>query len=89
MREEEIEKHRGLIFKFLTGEISDVELAYLKAWLLKDTENRLIFNKENELWQETCTKTKLEYFKTDDGWNNISSRLGIGGNRYKSLVIIN
>ena len=34
----------------------------LKTWLEKDPANRLIFDKENELWQESEIKTKSGHF---------------------------
>jgi len=81
--------YKGLVIKFLAGEITESEIDVLKSCLDKNVENRCIFNQENELWQESGVKTKLEYFKTDEGWNNISSKLGFGENRYKSVLIIN
>jgi ferric-dicitrate binding protein FerR (iron transport regulator) len=80
---------KELVIKFLAGEITESEIDVLKSCLDKNVENRCIFNQENELWQESGVKTKLEYFKTDEGWNNISSKLGFGENRYKSVLIIN
>lgn len=81
-------EYQKLIIKFLVEEISDTEMILLKSWLKKDPENRLIFDKVNELWQETTIHTKLENFKTDLIWDNISSQLGIGKNKNKSIIVI-
>jgi transmembrane sensor len=79
--------YKELIIKFITKEITENEIDVLKSYLDKDAESRRIFNQENELWQESDAKTNLEYFKTDEGWYNISSKLGIGKNRFKSVII--
>ena len=81
--------NRALIIKFLAGEISDNEMDVLKAWLEKEPANRLIFDKENELWQESGIKTKSYNFKTDKAWSEISAQLGIGKTRIKHVVILN
>jgi len=80
---------KSLINKFLAGEITENEIDVLQSFLENNAENRRIFNQENELWQKSGVKTKLEYFKTDEGWNRISSKLGIGENKFKSVLIIN
>lgn len=79
---------RDLLIKFFAEEISDEELVLLKTWLDKDTENRKVFDQENELWQETSNKTKLEYFNTDIAWNDISNRLHLRRNNRKSVTVI-
>jgi transmembrane sensor len=80
---------KELVNKFLAGEISESEIVVLKSCLEKDAETRRIFDQGNEIWQESGVKTKLEYFKTDEGWNNISLKLGIGKKESKSVVILN
>ena len=81
-------EYHNLIIKFFAGEISDEEIAFLKSWLEKDVENRRIFDKENELWQETAYQSKPEHFKLDKGWFNISSRLGLGRKKIESVKVI-
>jgi len=81
--------YRALIIKFLAEEISDSEMDVLKVWLAKDTRNRRIFNESNELWHESGIKTKLDHFKTDKTWSDISTQLGIGKNRINHVVILN
>ncbi|MCX6327138.1 MAG: DUF4974 domain-containing protein [Bacteroidia bacterium] len=81
-------EYQNLITKFFAGEISDNEMILLRSWIEKDTENRRIFNEENELWQEAGVHTKLEHYKTDTAWINISSKLGIGKNNCKSVTIL-
>ncbi|MDO9340972.1 MAG: DUF4974 domain-containing protein [Bacteroidales bacterium] len=81
-------EYHNLIIKFFAGEISDNEMILLKAWLEQDPENRRIFNEENELWQQASVQTKLENYKTDTAWMNISSRLGLGKNNCKSVAIL-
>jgi len=78
-----------LSIKFLAGEISDEEMDLLKSNLENSPENRRIFDTKNELWRETSIKNKLEYFSEDDGWSKISSLLGIGKGRSKSILVIN
>jgi transmembrane sensor len=80
--------NRALIIKFLAGEISDYEMDVLKAWLENDPANKLIFDKENELWQESDIKTKLNSFKADKAWSEISGQLGIGKSRIPQVVIM-
>ncbi|MCE5345333.1 MAG: DUF4974 domain-containing protein [Bacteroidales bacterium] len=79
---------KKLVIKFLAGEITESEVEVLKSLLHKDAEYRRIFDQENEVWRETSDQIKLEYFNEDQGWNNISLRLGIGKNRNKPLFII-
>lgn len=81
-------EYNNLIIKFFAGEISQEEIAFLKSWLEKDPENRRIFDKENELWQETAFQLKPEHFKVDKGWFNISSRLGLGSRKIRSVTVI-
>jgi ferric-dicitrate binding protein FerR (iron transport regulator) len=81
--------NRTLINKFLAGEISDNEIDVLKAWLEKDPLNRSIFNEENEIWHVCALKTKLDHFKTDKAWADISTQLGLGKERIKHVVILN
>jgi ferric-dicitrate binding protein FerR (iron transport regulator) len=88
MKEEERVEYYNLIIKFFTGEISDSEMILLKSWLDRDPENRRIFNEENELWQVTSVQTKFENYKTHTAWINISSRLGLGKNNFKSFTIL-
>jgi ferric-dicitrate binding protein FerR (iron transport regulator) len=81
-------EHYSLIIKFFAGEISDSELIQLRSWLELDPENRRIFDKENELWQEASIQTKFENYKNDSAWLNISSKLGLGKNRVKSVTLL-
>lgn len=80
---------KELIIKFIAGEASDQETDVLKASLEKSAETRRLFDQENELWHESDVHAKLKYFKTEEGWNTISSKLGIKGERSKSIFIIN
>ena len=81
-------EHQSLITKFFAGEISDNEFIKLKSWLESNPENRRIFNEENELWQEASFHTKLENYKSDSAWMNISSRLGIGNSNPRSVTVL-
>ncbi|HEY5469452.1 MAG TPA: FecR domain-containing protein [Bacteroidales bacterium] len=81
-------EHHNLIIKFLAGEISDNEMILLKLWLEQDPQNRRIFNEENELWQEAGIHTKLENYKTDPAWINISSKLSLGKNNSRTYTIL-
>lgn len=80
--------YRARVIKFLAGEISDSEMDILKVWLKEDLANRRIFDEENELWQKSAIKTKLDHFKTAKAWLEISTQLGIGKNRVNPLVIL-
>jgi transmembrane sensor len=88
LREKEMEEYHNLIIKFFAGEISENEIARLKTWLEEDREHRRIFDEENELWQEIAFQSKLDYYKVDSGWVNISDRLGLGKGKTKSLTIV-
>lgn len=77
-----------LINKFLAREITDNEMIRLRIWLEQDPENRIIFDKGNELWQEISIHTKFENYKTDASWKNISSRLGFGKDNYLPVKIL-
>lgn len=85
--EENIE-YQNLLIKFFAGEISDDEIIILKYWIESDPENRRLFDEENELWQEAGTRMKLDYYKTDSGWDKISSRLGLGNSNSKPYKIL-
>jgi ferric-dicitrate binding protein FerR (iron transport regulator) len=63
-------------------------MVLLKTWLEEDQLNRHIFDEENELWQEASVHTKLEHYKTDTAWTDLSAKLGFGRNRNKSVTII-
>lgn len=80
---------RELITKFLAGEVTPKELDLLNRILGESEEYRRLFNQENELWNEYGVNTKLHYYKTDEAWNVISSKLAIGEGKSKSVVIIN
>jgi len=88
LMEEEKSLYRDLIIKFFAGEISDNEITQLKAWLEMDPENRRIFDEENELWQGTGLRTKLEHYEPDSAWMNISSKLGLGKRKIETVKII-
>jgi ferric-dicitrate binding protein FerR (iron transport regulator) len=81
-------EYHNLIIKFFAGEISDSEMTRLKSWLEQTPQNRRIFNEENELWQEASVHTKLENYKTNTTWMNISSKLGLGENNTRSVTIL-
>ena len=81
-------EYYGLIIKFFAGEITDSELIRLKSWLELDPENRRIFDEENELWQEASIQTKFENYKNDSVWLSISSKLGLGKSRVKSVTLL-
>jgi transmembrane sensor len=87
MNEEFVEQH-NLVIKFLAGEITEEELIILKSWLEESAENRLIFDKENEIWQQTSFQTQLEHYRVDHGWKNISAKLGFGNKMPSSLTIV-
>ncbi len=82
------ENYRELIIRFLAGDISEGDMEVLKVWLEADPSNRRIFDKENELWQESAIKTNPGDFKTDKAWTDLSARLGIGENKVKKVVIL-
>jgi ferric-dicitrate binding protein FerR (iron transport regulator) len=82
------DNYRELIIKFLGGEITEAETELLKIWLEKDPSSRRIFDRENELWQESAVKTKLEYYRTDNAWNDLSAKLGLGKNRSNQVFLI-
>ena len=76
-----------LLERFFAGEISEEEIEILKSWLEKDPEHRSIFDRENELWQETALHTRLESYKTDSAWSNISEKIKAGGNIKREIAI--
>jgi ferric-dicitrate binding protein FerR (iron transport regulator) len=86
--DKEYVEYQDLIIKFLAGEIIDSEFTMLKSWLEKSPENRRIFDKENELWQETAFQSRLEHYKVDSAWSNISFRLGLGKRDNASVTVI-
>jgi len=88
MEEEENVEYQNLISKFLAGEISEDEMTHLKTWIDQDPENRLIFNEENELWQEANVHTQHQNYRTETAWMNISSKLGLRKNNNKSIKIL-
>jgi transmembrane sensor len=77
-----------IIAKFLSQEISDEELLLLKTWLDQDPENRRIFDEENELWQATGTRTKIDHFNSDTAWIKISSKLGLGSSDQNNVTVL-
>jgi transmembrane sensor len=80
--------YQDLIIKFLANEISEEELVQLDSWLKEKPENRHIFDNENELWQETSFQTKLQHYKIDKNWIDISLRLGLGKKKIRSVTVI-
>ena len=85
MQENNKEKDYSLIHKLLDGSISDNDLTRLNQWLEENPENLRLFDKENELWQESRVVLDDNIFNTDKSWTDISSRLGIGSNSTKLL----
>lgn len=88
MKEEEKVEFQNLIIKFFAGEITDNEMIELISLLKQNPENRRIFDEENELWQEASFTTKLEKFKPDTAWKDLSNRLGFDKSTGKSFSII-
>jgi ferric-dicitrate binding protein FerR (iron transport regulator) len=86
--DKEYEEYQNLIIKFFAGEISDSEFTILKSWLEESPEHRCIFDKENELWQETSFQPSLEHFRVDSAWTNFSLRLGLGERVSASVTVI-
>ena len=80
--------YRDLIIKFLSNEISDNELDLLKSWLEEDSKNRLEFDRQNKLWQNSDIKTINEIYQTDKAWLDISRQLEIGEKNNKNTLII-
>jgi transmembrane sensor len=88
MTEEENIYYQDLIIKFFAGETDDNELLLLKEKLQRDPENRQMFDRENELWQEANKRIRIELFNTDDGWENISSALSMEKRKGSSVKIV-
>lgn len=80
--------YHNLIIKFFTREISADEINILKSWLDINSENRLTFNEENELWQEASIKSELGQYRTDSAWKKLSTNLGFGKNNPKAVTIL-
>ena len=80
--------YQKLILRFLAGEISNEEITSLKTWLGNNKENRRIFNQENELWQESSIKAKINTFNARTDWNNISLSLGLGKNGSQPFIFL-
>lgn len=88
MKESEKTVGQDLLSKFITGEISDSEIDMLNVWLETDPENRRIFDIENELWQAAGVNSMPDYARTETAWMNISTSLGFGKNKYRSVTVI-
>jgi transmembrane sensor len=86
-KEEKVDCH-DIIVKFLSEEISDKEMSWLKSWLDEDPANRLIFDEENELWRELSFNTKSEQFKPETAWIKISSKLGLGKIHGSNVTVV-
>src|SRR5512133_1800828 len=80
--------YNTLIIKFLSKEISDIELEELRSWLEKDPANRRLFDEENELWHNSSLRTKYDYFKTDKAWSDISNQLGISEKVSRNTTVL-
>lgn len=79
--------YNTLIIKFLSKEIEDSELIELRSWLDKNSENRRLFDKENELWHNSSIRTNHDHFNTDNAWADISKNLGIAENRNRNIKV--
>jgi transmembrane sensor len=88
MNKEEKEEYYDLLTKFFAREISDSEMIMLKSWIMENTENRRIFDNENELWQELSVQDNLKHFKVDSAWEDISLSLGLEDVKSKSIRIL-
>ena len=88
MTEEKKVNYHNLIDKFFAGEISESEIVLLRSLLDQNPETRRIFNEGNELWQGVSDQTKLKHYNTDTGWLSVSSRLGLGEKKSRSITII-
>ena len=58
----------------------------LKLWLEANPEHRRIFDMENEIWHAVDKKT--DSIKVDSEWMNLSSRLGLGKNKFNNLTLL-
>ncbi len=85
--QEEID-YKNLVVKFLAREITDIEIDILKEWLARDPANRRIFDIENELWQESSVKTRLEYYRIDNAWDDLAAKLGLERDRSEQVFVI-
>jgi transmembrane sensor len=81
-------EYQELLRKFFSEEISDDEVKQLRIWLASNPENRRVFDRENEIWNAVANKTKMDSLKIESDWVNISSRLGIGKNDFKTFTIL-
>jgi transmembrane sensor len=77
-----------LIIKFFAGEADKDEIVQLKEWLGKNPENRKIFDKEADLWQETNIGTRIEFFSADDAWEFLKNRLGFQGKSSSNVTVM-
>jgi transmembrane sensor len=80
---------QNLLTKFFAGEISEDEAVQLKSWLNEDHENRLLFDRQNELWQSSGTDIKCRYYNPDTAWANILSRPELELQRRQSVKVVN
>ena len=80
--------YQELLGKFFCEEISDDEIIQLKTWLESDPENRNIFDRENEIWHSVVHKPKMDNVKLESVWINLSSRLGIRKDNFKTLILL-
>ena len=80
--------YQKLLTKFFGEEISDDEIMQLKAWLESDPENRHIFDRENEIWHSIVFEPKVDDLKSESVWINLSSRLGLGKNSFKTFTFL-
>jgi len=85
--QEEID-FKELVIKFLSGEITESEIDTLKLLLENDAECRRLFDRENEFWKGTDIRTKLKYFKTDEGWNSLSAKLHTRKDKRNRVFVI-
>lgn len=81
-------EYQELLRKFFGEESTDAEILKLKTWLVSNPENRRIFDRENEIWHAVSKKTKMDSSKIESDWINVSSRLGIGKNDFKTFTIL-
>jgi transmembrane sensor len=71
----EDETIKEVILRFLEGDATAEETAFLRRWLDQSETNRQYFDEVNTTFQATVTLNRFNHRKVDDAWTRLSQKI--------------
>jgi ferric-dicitrate binding protein FerR (iron transport regulator) len=64
-----------LIGKYLAGEATGDEIAFIESWVAASESNRMYFNQVKTIFEKAASVTTLQEFNTDAAWTKVRAQL--------------